>query len=146
MGRGAEGSDRGRNYFGNLQERFSGPEAGGRAGEPDSKSNSKRGGTAVPPAELAKLGNTSMQVAVSSEHRERSRQEGAAGSPESGGGKLQAERDSSRLFGIIDTREMKELMRRLNFTRCAHYHPCRCHCIDLHVVVTAGLASNCCSL
>lgn len=61
-----------------------------------------------------------MQEADNVGQQEAFRQNGAVGSTHgTKHGKLEAEREGSRLFGTIDTKEMKELMRRLNFTKCA---------------------------
>ena len=92
-----------------------------------------------------------VQESVSRTQQQRAGQGGAAGSPESGVSKLQGEREGSRLFGIIDTREMKELMRRAELHKVRPSSSSRHRiwsvcCRSCRIVITAASVCAHCSL
>ena len=125
-GAGEDGSGRGRNYFGGLKERFPGTQASTREEKPPQATrDEKHERIASKQAENKSGKGQSSQTAAA--HRESQYQAVPAclssKEPQRSNGQanelpgLRSSGEKSRLLGTIDTQEMKELMKRLNFTK-----------------------------
>ena len=114
--RSTEGSDRAQNFFGSLQERFPSQDLGVKARNSD---NLDRTLDASGLAKARPSGRSSGQNKVAgSNNAEPSKwKPGRDGDASNDSDRAEADKENSRLLGTIDTREMKELMRRLNFTK-----------------------------
>lgn len=125
--KGTDGSGRSRHYFDGLQDRFPGTEVSNRGrGSEGSGSGSGRNLSDF-------VQQTSQPVAIPSEksfsealpgpskapHAKDNTEQHSKPRSKDGVTKADQEKDNMRLLGTIDTREMKELMRSLNFTKYA---------------------------
>lgn len=130
LGRGLDGSDRGRNYFGSLQEKLPILDPSSRRSPEGSTSGRKVTAFAsllslpaaekTPSSASSGLSQGKQQANSWMGGGAESSKASAEKSSKAAAEKSEAGKEGSRLLGTIDTREMRELMRRLNFTKYAN--------------------------